>query len=474
MQQLVAVAPSVDLCVETFGDPADPAVLLIGGAASSMDWWEDPFCERLAAGGRFVLRYDLRDTGRSTSYPAGSPAYGGPDLVTDALALLDAFELDAAHLVGLSMGGGIAQLIAIEHPERVASLTLMSTSPGGPDLPPMSPTLRAVFADPAPQPDWTDRAAVVDYVVAGVRPFAGSYPFDEAHVRELVGRIVDRTRDMAASATNHWMLDGGEPIRPRLGEITAPTLVLHGTADPLFPYGHAETLAAEIENAALMPLDGVGHEFPPPPVWDLVLDAILRHTSASWFEGLYRAGDAGAVPMPWSRSEPHPVLLGWATERDLAGQGRRAVVVGCGLGADAEYLAGLGFATTAFDISATAVRVAHARHPDSTVDYTEADLLDLPAGWAGSFDFVVEIITVQAIPAPTRVAAIGNVGRLVAPGGTLAVALRDSTGAPVQGPPWPLHRAEVEAFGADGLTAVRIEEIEPAAGQRWLAEFRRT
>src|SRR4051794_16299799 len=120
----------IEVCVETFGEPDDPAVLLIAGGASSMDWWEDEFCRRLAAGGRFVIRYDHRDTGRSTSFPAGAPPYSGSDLAQDALGVLDALGVHRAHVVGLSMGGGLAQRIAVESPHRLLSLTLMSTSPG--------------------------------------------------------------------------------------------------------------------------------------------------------------------------------------------------------------------------------------------------------------------------------------------------------------------------------------------------------
>jgi pimeloyl-ACP methyl ester carboxylesterase len=271
-------AKSVDLCVETFGDPATPAILLIAGAATSMDWWEDEFCERLASGPRFVIRYDLRDTGQSVSYEPGAPPYGGSDLVADAVALLDALGIARAHVVGISMGGGIAQVLALDHPDRVASLTLMSTSPGGSDLPPTSAELAATFADPPPAPDWSDRAAVVDYMIEGLRPYEGSLPFDEERLRALVARIVDRTSDVESSMTNHGLLKGGESLRPRLGEIRAPTLVLHGTEDPLFPYGHGEAFADEIPGARLLPLHGMGHQHPPPPLWEQVVAAILEHT----------------------------------------------------------------------------------------------------------------------------------------------------------------------------------------------------
>ncbi len=128
----------IGLCVETFGARDDPAILLIHGAATSMQGWEDEFCERLSTGGRFVIRYDQRDTGRSVNYPPGQPGYAFSDLIDDTAGLLDALELERAHFVGLSMGGGIALGAALRFPQSVASLTLIGTSPGGPDLPPMS------------------------------------------------------------------------------------------------------------------------------------------------------------------------------------------------------------------------------------------------------------------------------------------------------------------------------------------------
>ncbi|WP_020578105.1 alpha/beta fold hydrolase [Actinopolymorpha alba] len=287
MNEKMVRANGVDLCVETFGDPSDPGILLIGGAASSMDWWEEEFCERLAAGPRFVIRYDLRDTGRSVSYPPGAPGYTQPDLVADALGLLDVLGLARAHLVGISMGGGMAQRIGVEHPERAASLTLISTSPGGPggpsnpDLPPISEKLLAVFSEPSPDPDWSDREQVIEYVVDGQRPFAAtSAAFDEERMRRIATQVVDRSSNIESSMKNHWILKGGEPVRSRLGSVTAPTLVLHGTEDPLFPYGHAVALANEIPGARLIPLEQTGHEMPPPAVWDVVVPAILAHTEA--------------------------------------------------------------------------------------------------------------------------------------------------------------------------------------------------
>lgn len=276
----------VELCVETFGEPDADPLLLIAGAAQSLVWWEVDFCRRLAASGFRVLRYDHRDTGRSTTTPAGRPGYTSRDFFDDPRRLLDALDVGAAHVVGLSMGGAMAQLLALEHPERVRTLTLMSTTPAvaGPadrDLPPPEPRVMATFTEPAPEPDWTDRDAVIDYRVETERPFAGSLGFDETRSRELATVEVDRARDMAASLTNHFVLTGEPETTLTLDRITAPTLVVHGTTDPMFPLDHGRALAAEIPGARLIPLDGVGHQQPPRQCWDEVIGAIVELTSAA-------------------------------------------------------------------------------------------------------------------------------------------------------------------------------------------------
>ncbi|WP_246258176.1 alpha/beta fold hydrolase [Amycolatopsis anabasis] len=237
-----------ELRVETFGDAGDPAVLLIMGMSAAMDWWEDEFCTRLANAGRFVIRYDHRDTGRSTSYPPGAPGYTGEDLFTDPVRLLDGLGVARAHVVGLSMGGAIAQLVALGHPGRIASLTLIATSggPGDPDLPPSSPRLHT---GELPEPDWADRAAVLDYLVADFRRYAAeSRPFDEAGCRAVAERVLDRTRDIAASMTNHGLLSGGEPWRSRPGRprhrgSAVPARPRHraGRRDPRRPAAHRGT-----------------------------------------------------------------------------------------------------------------------------------------------------------------------------------------------------------------------------------------
>jgi pimeloyl-ACP methyl ester carboxylesterase len=274
-------ADEVELCVQTFGDPGDPTALLIGGMSSSMDWWEDGFCDLLAAGGRYVVRYDHRDTGRSTTYPPGEPGYTGADLRGDAIAVLDGLGVGRAHLVGVSMGGAIAQCLAVERPDRVATLTLIDTTaalPGLPDgLPTMEPALAAYLGQPRPDPDWTDRDAVVEMLVEDQRAFMRG-GFDADRVRAIIERVVDRSTDIAAM-TNHGQLDDGPAVQGSLADIGVPTLVVHGTADPLFPLAHGESLAAEIPDARLVVLEGLGHEVPPPEMWDTLVDEIARHTA---------------------------------------------------------------------------------------------------------------------------------------------------------------------------------------------------
>jgi SAM-dependent methyltransferase len=207
-------------------------------------------------------------------------------------------------------------------------------------------------------------------------------------------------------------------------------------------------------------------------------ESLAAGDPTGWFERLYVAAEQGDAVVPWDRPVPHQMLAEWADERALHGDGLTALVVGCGLGRDAEYLAGLGFDTDAFDISASAIEVARRRHPNSAVRYVVADLLDPPSSWLASFDLVVESMNVQALPDPPRRRAIGNVGRLVAPGGKLVVIAlgRDDSRGPVQGPPWPLDRDEIDAFAVEDLRPVRVEDVHEG-GQpgphRWRAEFHR-
>jgi pimeloyl-ACP methyl ester carboxylesterase len=277
----IVTVDGVRLCFETFGDDAGPAVLLLAGMSQTMDAWGTGLCERLAAEGRYVVRYDHRDAGRSATSPPGEPDYGVGDLQDDALRVLDAAGVGSAHLVGLSMGAGIALDLALSHPDRVRSLTLLGCSTLDDGLPPMDPAVAAALSEPPPEPDWSDTDAVVGYLVEGERAFGGPR-FDTEHARRTARAIVERTASVPALLTNHGIAvaaDDGGPSRP--GDVTVPTLVLHGSADPLFPLPHGEALAAAIPGATLHVLDGVGHETPPPRTWDVVVPVLARHTAAT-------------------------------------------------------------------------------------------------------------------------------------------------------------------------------------------------
>jgi SAM-dependent methyltransferase len=203
-------------------------------------------------------------------------------------------------------------------------------------------------------------------------------------------------------------------------------------------------------------------------------EAIAQGEPTAWFERLYSAGRQGDVSMPWDFTDANTLIVEWAAQRQLRGDGRRAVVVGCGLGRDSEFLGRLGFATTGFDIAESAVEVVRSRYPDSPVHYQVADVLNPPDRWERSFDLVVESYTTQALPVTLRGQVTRAVQDLVAPGGTLLliVVVQPDDAPPPQGPPWPLTRAEVDAFATDGLTAVEIVQID-GASLRWRAEFRR-
>ncbi|WP_146792804.1 alpha/beta fold hydrolase [Agrococcus baldri] len=272
-----AVAERAQIEAESWGDRSDPAVLLIAGTSCSRDWWPPSLCEMLAAAGAFVIRFDQRDTGASTHCPVGAPDYGLGDLAADATAVLDAVDVERSHLVGMSQGGWVAQLVALERPERVASLTLIATRPTGhgpadADLPELSDDLLAAWQAQV-EPDWDDREAVVDFLVEGERVLAGRR-FDADAVRAVCETAMLRAIDIRA-AGNHPMMRPTPRWRERLGAIAVPTTVLHGTLDPLFPIGNGEALAREIAGAELLAMDGVGHEVPR-RVWPSVVDAVAR------------------------------------------------------------------------------------------------------------------------------------------------------------------------------------------------------
>ncbi len=207
----------------------------------------------------------------------------------------------------------------------------------------------------------------------------------------------------------------------------------------------------------------------------LAAGSLARGDPVGWFERLYAEAGAGEALVPWGGA-PSRLLAEWARQRGLRGLGRRALVVGCGLGDDAEYVAALGFDTVAFDVASSAIQAARRRFPGSDVRYVVADLLAPPPGWRQGFELVVEVHTLQVLPDPPRRQAITQVGRMVRPGGTLIVIARAADANDERHPPWPLTRAEVEAFTTSGLRPVRIEDVRDEQAppvRRWRAEFAR-
>lgn len=262
----MTAADGARLCVSSLGDPADPALVLLGGAGCSMDWWDEDLCALLVARGYRVVRPDARDTGASSSWPVGAPGYGATALLSDVVAVLDALEVDRAHVAGVSSGGGLAQRLGLAHRDRVGALTLIATSPVDPrvtGLPGPDPAVSGVEVD---APDPSDPEAAVEAIVEGERPYYGT--FDEDRVRAVARRVVARTRDLAASSTNPFAVVDDWTGPDDLGALAGvPTLVVHGAVDPLFPPAHGRALAAAVPGARYLEIEGMGHQYPPESSW---------------------------------------------------------------------------------------------------------------------------------------------------------------------------------------------------------------
>lgn len=258
----------ITLATQTFGRAGDPAMLLVMGATASMLGWPDEFCTALAERGLFVIRFDHRDTGQSTTVPPGEASYTVEDMAGDVIAILDACGLDRAHLTGMSLGGYIAQMVAAEQPGRVASLTLIASEPLGWDgapLPHISQAFLAHFAALAAL-DWSDRSAVTEFLVESERLCAGTaVPFDSDRERARVGRVLARS-DSPASMFNHGALTTRADWTGRFRAITCPVLVIHGDQDPILPPENGRAIAAGIAGASLVTLPGIGHELPLPVI----------------------------------------------------------------------------------------------------------------------------------------------------------------------------------------------------------------
>ncbi len=288
-----ANANGIQIEYDTFGKPVDLPLLLINGVASQMITWPEEFCTKLAERGHYVIRFDNRDTGLSTKFEqAGIPdlmavmeavmrgeeikvPYTLNDMADDSVGLLDALDIGRAHVCGVSMGAMIAQIIAVRHPSRVASLISIYGSTGNPALPRGKPEALTALMSPSPQ----EREAAIEHSMKFIRTIAGpGFPFDEDWTRTLMTRAYDRafyppgmTRKIAAIMTS-----GNR--KTALASVTAPTLVIHGADDPLIPLECGKDTAEAIPGAELMIIEGMGHDLPHGGAWPRIVEAISAHT----------------------------------------------------------------------------------------------------------------------------------------------------------------------------------------------------
>jgi pimeloyl-ACP methyl ester carboxylesterase len=286
-------ANNIDIAYQAFGEPTARPLLLISGLATQMIGWPDQFCHMLAAAGHQAIRFDNRDVGRSTkmasmdapdlmdlmqTLQSGKSVqipYTLSDMVSDALGLMDALGLGKAHICGVSMGGMIGQVMAMQHPDRLFSLTAIMSSTGEHDLPPAKVEANNAMMSVPP----AGRADYQDYQAQVYRAFAADSPqYDDELQRQMAARSYDRglyplgfLRQMAA-------IMAAPGRRQALGSVRLPTLVIHGTHDTLLPLDHGKDLARAIPGAKLLIVQGLGHGLAFPDLWQSMVAAITRHT----------------------------------------------------------------------------------------------------------------------------------------------------------------------------------------------------
>lgn len=268
----------IHICTESFGDINDPTILLIMGATSSMIWWEEEFCKTLSNQGFHVIRYDNRDVGKSITYEYGHPGYTFENLADDAIQVLNAYKIDKAHIVGMSMGGIITQIVALKHPSRVLTISLIMTSNFDSRLPKKDSKVTEALGENKIT-NWQNKKEVIEYFMKKSRILTSSKRvLDEEKVRRLNEEEFDRASNLQ-SRENHGFIRGWGSYLSRTDEISLPTLVIHGTDDPIIPYEHGVNLSKVISNAVLVTLDGAGHELHYND-WDKIINAISKHVAS--------------------------------------------------------------------------------------------------------------------------------------------------------------------------------------------------
>jgi pimeloyl-ACP methyl ester carboxylesterase len=286
-----ASANGIEIAYDTFGDPADSPMLLIMGLGAQMITWDEAFCAELARQGYYVIRFDNRDVGLSTKLDeAGVPntlailqaqVQGEPiqapytlhDMADDAAGLLDALEIEAAHVVGASMGGMIAQQLAIQHPGRVRTLTSIMSSTGNPQLPPPSPDALSILMTTPPP----DRESYLAHALKTWRVLSGpGFPMDEDLITERAIQAIERGIHPAGTARQMAAILASGSRVEALGLVTAPTLVIHGDSDPLVRVEGGIETAESVPGAKLLILKGMGHDLPP-ALAPRIIEAIVGH-----------------------------------------------------------------------------------------------------------------------------------------------------------------------------------------------------
>ena len=266
-----AQGTGVVLEYETFGDPADEAVLMINGLGSQMTRWPEAFCEKLVAKGYRAIRLDNRDTGLST-WP--QEKYALSDMARDAVAVLDAAGVDTAHVAGVSMGGMIVQRLALDHPERVLSMTSIMSTTGEASTMAPHPTAGAVLTAPAPDPA-ADYEAYLAHGIKNARIIGSpAHPWTDDEIRGRVIAEHARAFNPAGVARQMSAVRADGDRTEALKALTLPVVVLHGADDPLLPKVGGEATAAAIPGAELRIIPGMGHDVPP-GLYDTIIDAIL-------------------------------------------------------------------------------------------------------------------------------------------------------------------------------------------------------
>jgi pimeloyl-ACP methyl ester carboxylesterase len=290
-----AHANGIDICYEIFGEPTAEPLLLIMGLGAQMVLWDDDFCEQLAARGFRVIRFDNRDIGQSSKLSGGgrftafellklrflripvAAPYKLRDMALDTISLMDVLGIKSAHLVGASMGGMIAQEIAITFPERVRSLTSIMSTTGNPKVPPPTREAAAMLMAPPPK---TKEEYLARFAQTWKILRVGSFPQDEALDRSRAERCFSRGLNPAGVGRQLRAIIASGSRKARLASVKAPTLVIHGTVDPLVhPMGGKDT-AASIPGAKLLMIDGMGHALPL-PMWPQIIDAITTHAKGA-------------------------------------------------------------------------------------------------------------------------------------------------------------------------------------------------